>query len=195
MANATAQQKQSLRRQLRARRRNLSARQQRLAARNLSRQITRLPAYTRLRSVALYWAMDGEIDLAPLMQRLESDGKEVFLPVLQPQRTELWFRRWQRGAPLTPNRFGIPEPQRGKQRAPWALDWVLLPLVGFDDQGGRLGMGGGFYDRTFAPRQRWIRQPQLIGVAHQCQQVAQIPTDSWDIPLAGVVTDQGWYRP
>lgn len=194
MASATAQLKQQLRRQLRARRRALSPYQQRLAAAKLSRQIARLPGYVRLRSVALYWATDGEIDLQPLLQRLRRDGKKVYLPVLQPRRTALWFRPWRPFSTLQANRFGIPEPRSGRRLSPWALDWVLLPLVGFDELGGRLGMGGGFYDRTFAARARWPRQPRLIGVAHQCQQVERIPLESWDIPLTAVVTDAKQYR-
>lgn len=193
MAIAHAQLKQTLRRELRARRRALTPAQQRLAAQRLIRQLVRLPGYARVRSVALYWAMDGEINVTPLMHRLLRDGKTVYLPVLQPQRVALWFKPWQPAAVMSDNRFGIPEPQQGRKLAPWALDWVLLPLVGFDDRGGRLGMGGGFYDRTFAARARWIRQPKLIGVAHQCQQVERIPLESWDIPLAAVVTDAQRY--
>ena len=190
MTSATAQLKQQLRRQLRARRRALSPYQQRLAAERLTRQLVRLPGYSRVRSIALYWATDGEIDLHALMRRLQRDGKKVYLPVLQPRKIALWFRPWRTNSAMLANRFGIPEPTAGRRQPPWALDWVLLPLVGFDEAGGRLGMGGGFYDRTFAARGRWPRQPRLIGVAHQCQQVDRIPLESWDIPLAAVVTDQ-----
>lgn len=194
MSTANAPLKQALRRELRARRRALTAQQQRLAAQHLIRHLVRLPGYARVRAVALYWAMDGEIDVTALMHRLLRDGKSVYLPVLQPRRTALWFKPWNPAAPMRNNRFAIPEPQQGRRLAPWALDWVLLPLVGFDDRGGRLGMGGGFYDRTFAPGARWPRQPQLIGVAHQCQQVERVPLDSWDIPLAAVVTDARHYE-
>lgn len=77
----------------------------------------------------------------------------------------------------------------------WALDLVLLPLVGFDDAGGRLGMGGGFYDRSLAylaRRQNW-RKPTLLGLAHECQKVDRLAQASWDVPLAGTVTDKQWY--
>ncbi|PTY37468.1 5-formyltetrahydrofolate cyclo-ligase [Saccharospirillum sp. MSK14-1] len=194
MTSTTAQLKQQLRRQLRSRRRALTAHQQRFAAQRLTQQVVRSPGYSRMRSVALYWATDGEIDVYPLMRRLLRDGKGVYLPVLQPRKIALWFRPWHPGSTMKANRFGIPEPTSGRRILPWAMDWVLLPLVGFDDQGGRLGMGGGFYDRTFAARVRWPRQPRLIGVAHQCQQVERIPLESWDIPLAAVVTDQQQWR-
>lgn len=193
MPTPLSQRKQALRRELRQRRRALAPADQRRAADRLVRQLTRRPDYPRVRHVALYWAMDGEIDLAPLMRRLVRDRKRVYLPVLHPQVPRLWFRRWRPRAPLVRNRFGIPEPRRGSRIPPWCLDWVLMPLVGFDEAGGRLGMGGGFYDRTFAAEARWPSRPQRIGVAHECQKVAQVPLEAWDLPLAAVVTDGGHY--
>ncbi len=82
-----------------------------------------------------------------------------------------------------------------QQRLAGALDLVLLPLVGFDEQGGRLGMGGGFYDRSLAylARRKNGHKPTLIGLAHECQKVDRLALASWDIPLAGTVTDAGWY--
>jgi 5-formyltetrahydrofolate cyclo-ligase len=192
-----AQQKRVLRKTLRSRRHALSARAQRAAAAGLVKQVVRHPDYPRTRRIALYWANDGEIDLNPLMQRLIGDGKSVFLPVLNPLdpvRPHLWFCRWQPGEPMRPNRFGIAEPKSPHRIPTWSLDWVLLPLVGFDAEGGRLGMGGGFYDRTFAHEQRWPRQPRRLGVAHDCQRVNAIPQEGWDLPLASVITDQRVYR-
>ncbi|GGX75931.1 5-formyltetrahydrofolate cyclo-ligase [Saccharospirillum salsuginis] len=189
----TAQEKRRLRKTLRATRRELTPRQQRLASRGLIRQLTTQPDYIRVEHVALYWANDGEIDVTPLMHRLHSDSKQVYLPVLHPLQPRLWFRPWYPGAKMKNNRFGIPEPVRGTKIPPWFLDWVLLPLVGFDEAGGRLGMGGGFYDRTFAHRDRWPREPARIGVAHECQKVERVPLEPWDIPLAKVATDRGIY--
>ena len=101
------------------------------------------------------------------------------------------------GERLQRNRFGIaePRPNRARQRPLWALDLLLLPLVGFDEQGGRLGMGGGFYDRSLAYRQRrtHLLGPRLFGLAHECQKVACLPLASWDIPLHGVITAQRRY--
>lgn len=189
----THQEKRSLRKSLRAARRALSAREQREASTGLIRQLTALPDYVRVKHVALYWANDGEIDVTPLMRRLIADNKRVYLPVLHPLQPRLWFRPWSPGVRMAHNRFGIPEPVRGRKIPPWYLDWVLLPLVGFDEAGGRLGMGGGFYDRTFAHRDRWPREPGRIGVAHDCQKVLRVPLEPWDIPLERVATDRGVY--
>jgi 5-formyltetrahydrofolate cyclo-ligase len=98
---------------------------------------------------------------------------------------------------MKPNRFRIAEPVANskRQRKVWALDLVLLPLVGFDEQGGRLGMGGGFYDRSLAYLQRrknW-HKPTLLGLAHECQKVDRLPLASWDVVLQGTVTGTRWY--
>jgi 5-formyltetrahydrofolate cyclo-ligase len=98
---------------------------------------------------------------------------------------------------MKPNRFRIPEPRhnRRQQRKVWALDLVLLPLVGFDRHGGRIGMGGGFYDRSLAyrgVRKKW-HNPTLLGLAHECQQVDRLALASWDVPLKATVTDRAWY--
>lgn len=189
--------RQQLRRQLRARRRALSPRQQRQAARALSRQLNRVPALRQARHIALYWPADGEIDPRPWMNHLLRQRRRTFyLPVLHPvHHNRLWFRPVNRKTPLRTNRFGIPEPVgRGPGRAPWTLDIVLMPLVGFSDDGGRLGMGGGFYDRTFAfKRQRPGGNPRLIGLAHEFQRLKALPQASWDIPVQQVVTDKGYY--
>jgi 5-formyltetrahydrofolate cyclo-ligase len=101
-------------------------------------------------------------------------------------------------SPLVKNRYGIDEPAYAPATVMRAamLDIVLLPLVGFDLEGNRLGMGKGYYDRTFAAsRTRW-RCPKLLGIAHGLQEVAQLPRAAWDVPLDGIVTERGlvWWR-
>jgi 5-formyltetrahydrofolate cyclo-ligase len=148
----------------------------------------------RARNVALYIANDGEINPEPIARQLWKMEKHCFLPVLRPdKRKDLWFVEYTPDALLTNNRFGIPEPDFRSQHRMSAqlLDVVLMPLVGFDRTGARLGMGGGFYDTTFAFKQKkQAGKPALIGLAHACQQVDSLATDSWDIPLFAIATDQ-----
>ena len=188
----------ALRRQLRQARRNLSPQQQQRAARALYRQLAQHPLFRRARHIALYLPNDGEIDPRPLLREAQRRGKATYLPVLSAwPRTRMHFQRVGAGEPLARNRFRIEEPptRRAGQRKVWTLDLVLLPLVGFDLYGGRLGMGGGFYDRSLAYRQlrkNW-HKPTLLGVAHECQQVDRLALASWDIRLGAVVTDRRWH--
>lgn len=187
-----------LRRVLRQRRRALSRSQQRLAARNLYRQLAQSPQFRRARHIALYLPNDGEIDPRPLLVAAQKRGKHTYLPVLSAwPRTKMVFQRVSQHEKLAGNRFRILEPrtQPKRQRKVWALDLVLLPLVGFDDRGGRLGMGGGFYDRSLAylrMRKNW-HMPTLLGLAHECQRVEELTMASWDVPLQATVTDKAWY--
>ncbi|MHB9796783.1 5-formyltetrahydrofolate cyclo-ligase [Pseudomonas sp. MT3] len=188
----------ALRRQLREARRALTPLQQRLAAQALYRRMAQHPLFRRARHIALYLPADGEIDPRPLMKAAQKRGKATYLPVLSDwPRTHMTFQRVGLGERWTRNRFGIAEParDRSRQRPAWALDLLLLPLVGFDPQGGRLGMGKGFYDRTLAylgMRKNW-HTPTLLGLAHECQKVDRLELASWDVPLMGTVTDGGWY--
>ncbi|WP_416310996.1 5-formyltetrahydrofolate cyclo-ligase [Pseudomonas sp. W03] len=188
----------ALRRKLRQARRALTPLQQRLAAQALYRQLAQHPLFRRAKHIALYLPADGEIDPRPLMKAAQRRGKATYLPVLSDwPKTHMTFQRVGIGERWTRNRFGIaePVPNRGQQRPAWALDLLLLPLVGFDPQGGRLGMGKGFYDRTLAylgMRKNW-HTPTLLGLAHECQKVDRLELASWDVPLMGTVTDGGWY--
>ncbi len=183
----------ALRRQIRARRRALRPAEQRAAARRLCRSVTRSAAFRNARRIALYIAADGEIDPAPICREAWRRGRETYLPVLHPlHHDRMVFVRFSESDCLLPNRFGIPEPATWRATAqPWQLDLVLLPLVAFDGKGNRLGMGGGFYDRTFARDKaaRWPRRPVLCGLAHRLQAVAELPVNPWDVPLARVFTD------
>ncbi len=181
----------ALRREMRVRRRCLPQTAQRLAAKNLKSGVMLRGRLWRARRVACYLAADGEIDLGPLIGLLWRMGKRVYLPKIR--NAKLRFAAYGPTSKMTPGYFGIPVP--ATQRAlPSArlLDIVLMPLVAFDDRGNRLGMGGGFYDRTFAYsryRRHW-RRPRLIGVAHQLQNVVDLDVRCWDVPLAAVATDQ-----
>jgi 5-formyltetrahydrofolate cyclo-ligase len=189
-----ASQKAQMRQFLRRKRRSLSPEQQQDAAYRLSQVIRQQIGHQRNVKVALYHANDGEIDLSFFIEQCRRRDFELYMPVIHSFKPTLWFARYCPESPMYNNRFGIPEPLNGEPIAPWQLNMVLLPLVGFDSHGGRLGMGGGFYDRTFAHRTRWPKQPKLFGVAHECQKVESIPVETWDIPLEGVFTDKTAYR-
>lgn len=187
-----------LRRLLRHNRRALSPAEQRQAAQGLYRQLAQNPLFRRARHVSLYLPMDGEIDPRLLLRAAQKRGKTTYLPVLSAwPRTKMVFQRVRPGEKFKPNRFRIPEPRINakRQRKIWTLDLVLMPLVGFDPEGGRLGMGGGFYDRSLAylARRRTWRKPVLLGLAHECQKVGKLAVANWDVPLAGTVTDKRWY--
>lgn len=199
MSRSAPGQRGPLRRALRERRRALGRRERTVAARGVACALLRHPAYQRARSLAVYLARDGELDPQPLVRRAWASGRRVFLPVLIDRP---WPRL--RFAPYTPttrfrrNRFGIPEPDVPRRRLlpARALDLLLLPLVAFDSAGNRLGMGGGYFDRTLAylHGRRWQR-PRLLGIGYAFQQVAALDAAPWDVPLHGVVTERGPVAP
>lgn len=181
--------KRQLRELLRQRRRALSPDQQRAAADGVVQQIHALRHWHDAQCVGLYLAADGEVDTGPLAKEGRAVGKELFLPVISADNS-LTFAVWEHGANLRPNRFGIPEPPpESMRREATHLDLLIVPLVGWDRSGGRLGMGGGFYDRSLCGQPR----PLLIGLAHDCQEVSQLPRDSWDVPVDFIATDTALY--
>ena len=190
--------RRALRSRLREMRRALDSGQRNLAAHSCARLLSELAAFRNARRIAAYLPADGELDTGPLIARAWAMGKSVFLPVLLPHgENRLWFARYEPDTVLRRNRFGIPEPVRAPQTriAPLALDLVLTPLVGFDAQGNRLGMGGGFYDRSFAyllRHRHWFR-PRLIGIAYDFQRQPPLPHQPWDVPLHAIVTENKVY--
>lgn len=198
----SADHKRTLRRELRQRRQSLTPRAQRAAAFRLCQQLKRLPEIRRARRISLYLPVKGEIDPTPLIPWLRQRGVTVYLPVLRPFSTNtLWFVAYHAGTPMIKNRFGIAEPdtrfaaKRPNRLPAWALDTLVVPLVGFDAQANRMGMGGGFYDRSLAFMRRPGPKPTLLGVAHACQQVEALPVEPWDVPLSAVVSDRHIVRP
>ena len=182
--------RQSIRRLMRKRRRQLTAAEQRNAALRLRNHLLSLPRFRHARSIAAYLAVDSEISLEPVIETAWSLGIPVYLPCLRGEHME--FRLYTPQTGLILNRFGIPEPEA---RAPSInvrfIETVLAPLVAFDDKGGRLGTGGGYYDRTFAYlrlRNCWKR-PSLFGVAHEFQRMEDLPLARWDVAMNGVITD------
>jgi 5-formyltetrahydrofolate cyclo-ligase len=192
-----------LRGELRALRRAIPAAQRIAAAERLADRLLALPILPHDGDVAGYWAMDGEIALHAFQLRLPP-GLRWCLPVLTDDG--LRFARWRPGEPLAPNRHGIPEPAVSADALlePQRMALVLVPLVGFDAAGHRLGMGGGWYDRAFAYRNGAAeagdatgsagvvsrRPPWLVGTAFAAQQVEALAAESWDVPLDAVCTER-----
>ncbi|WP_240221008.1 5-formyltetrahydrofolate cyclo-ligase [Rheinheimera hassiensis] len=186
----TTSQRQQLRSLIRKRRQQLSAGAQQQAATDLAAKVLASDIIAPGQHIALYLANDGELDTYPLIQALWQLGKSVYLPVLHPfVAGYLLFVRYDKDTLLSPNKFGIPEPFPACHRLIplQQLDIIFTPLVAFDAAGNRLGMGGGFYDRTLSqlPPESHC---QVIGLAHNCQQVDAVPGEAWDIPLKQIIT-------
>ncbi|MFP6808360.1 MAG: 5-formyltetrahydrofolate cyclo-ligase [Pseudomonadales bacterium] len=185
----------SLRQQLRSTRRSLGQDKQISAALALARRLSTDLKIIRGKRFGFYLPNDGEIDPGAFMDLCQQMNKEIYLPVVPegrlPLQTSLLFQSFNPGtSQLFDNRFGIPEPSFNIRDCiqPKMLDVVFMPLVGFDRDGNRLGMGGGYYDQTFSARANAFHRPLLIGLAHSIQETTLIP-DPWDIPMDIVFTE------
>ena len=189
--------KQQIRKQIRQRRKSLTAiEQQQFAgqiANHISTYIAQLQSEKTIIKTALFLSMDGEIGTDKAIKQLWLQQCEVYLPRIHPfNPNQLIFLRYQADTPLTTSKLGMKEPQLNcSQLCPiQQLDVIFTPLVAFDKYRNRLGMGGGFYDRTLS--HIGIEQnPQIVGLAHNCQQVEQVPIEAWDIPLKRIITPNG----
>jgi len=179
----------ALRQHVRHLRRALTEEQQVQAAALLAEHAVNFAPLANARHIALFLSVDGEINTRPLIAKLWQQKKQIYLPVLHPFAAgHLLFLRYTPETVLTPNKLRIPEPPLDIRALITLdqLDVMMVPLVAFDSSGQRLGMGGGFYDRTL---QNWRQHRFLpVGVAHDCQQVEQLPTAEWDVPLPAVLT-------
>ncbi|MHB1051811.1 MAG: 5-formyltetrahydrofolate cyclo-ligase [Thiobacillus sp.] len=184
------------RRQLKAARKTFSPTARRLAARASLRLALRHGLLLRAQRIGFYMPQGGEFDVHPLLNQALMMKRQCYLPIL-PQRGRIMrFGRVGRTTQMTKNRYGIAEPVDARALRARQLDLLLMPLVGFDHQGHRLGMGGGYYDATLAymrHRRSW-RKPRLVGVAYECQRVDKLPHDPWDMPLDAVLTERQLYR-
>ena len=136
--------------------------------------------------VAAYWRIRDEVDCQPILVRLMDSNQTVVLPVVLGPEQPLDFRVWEQGASLYESGFGTLAPSDLAPRA--EPDVVLMPLLGFDSRGTRLGYGGGYYDRTLASMKK---RPKLIGLAYSAQEFEKIPREAHDVPLDAVVTEAG----
>jgi 5-formyltetrahydrofolate cyclo-ligase len=165
------------------------------AARNLGELICSMPEYLQAERIAAYCAVNGEISLDVVIDQALEQGKQIYLPNLDHEA--LRFAPYSRRQKMKFNRFKLPEPDvsDGEMLEPEALDLALVPLVAFDSMRNRIGMGGGFYDRSFAFRKDPERSsPILVGVAHELQKVDRLVPEPWDVQLDIIATDQGIFR-
>ena len=195
--------KKKLRRKFRLLRRSLSHTEQDHAARSLTRILTNHPLFMKSRNIAFYVSNDGELDPGYLLDEALARGKNCYLPCIaedfhNPRHHRLCFSRTGVDSPLLPNKFGIPEPNPKLQPSisAQALSLVLLPLVAFDLSCNRLGMGKGYYDRTFEfiKMGSYWHRPMLVGLAHECQKSSDLVANDWDIPLDAIATDEKIYN-
>lgn len=183
-----------LRSAYRAKRQALTSPQQNDASKCLLTNCIESGLLKGLNKIAVYLANDGEIDPKRLIYYAWETGKQVYLPVIHPfNQQSLLFVEYHPTSNMRDNKYGIAEPLLECQKiAPInTLDAIFTPLVAFDKLANRMGMGGGYYDRTFAPLNKVTEQdpcPKVIGIAHDCQECPSIPIASWDIPLHSIVT-------
>ncbi len=188
-----------IRKQIRQARRQLTQSQHRHATQQICRNLARSKPFRNSNRIAGFIANDGEPSLTPLMELAWSLGKQWHLPIIGlPSINHLWFAPYRPHDTLETNRYGIPEPSVHLHQTPkpWGLNLILMPLVAFDTQGNRLGMGKGYYDRTLKflrHRAHW-RNPRLIGIAYELQKFEQLPFQPWDIPLDAIVTEKTIYN-
>ena len=187
--------KAQLRLAMKAKRREVSAPFRRFASAAICRALSKQPFLLCSSRIALYAAVRNEVNLAPLAQEIKSRGKESYYPALSPfaadkrmfflsGHTDIWRL----------NRFGIPEPRAPLvHRVPLrTLQLILLPLLAFDELGGRLGMGGGYYDATLSGPRRG--RALLVGVGYEFQRVRRVPCNRMDLRLDYAVTEKRWLR-
>lgn len=161
-------------------------------------KLLRLPFIQRAQKVAVFLTNDGELGTGWLIAKLWQTPKKLYLPVLTKfNRHPMQFANFHSSSIMQKNHFNIPEPlvNKGQLLHGKELDLVIMPLTCFDKYGNRIGMGGGFYDRSFAFK-RFTRhaRPKLIGWAHECQQVEHINSEKWDIPLDAIITEKNVYQ-
>jgi 5-formyltetrahydrofolate cyclo-ligase len=195
----------TLRAQLRARRRAIPAAERIAAADTLAQRLLTLPFAPQNGPVAGYWAMDGEIALHVWQLRLPPETTYCLPILIEDGRSDggqsdsglLRFAPWRPGEALVANRYGIPEPANTREALPAeAMAMIVLPLVGFDSHGHRLGMGGGWYDRSLAFRRtRPNAPPWLVGAGFAAQRVDALAPEPWDIALDAVCTETDTHLP
>lgn len=192
--NHTAKHKADLRRQLRRARQNLSPKQRQIAERKTQNHLSRF--VQRGKRLALYYPIGSEMRLQRVLKMAKQRGAIVYLPYIEPHSLRLWFTRLPENAVAErvrgQSRLRIPQ-YAGKKIRAHQLHTLIVPLVGIDLRGYRLGQGGGFYDVSLAAAQR-SRMPRTVGVGFACQQCESLPIETHDKPLNYFVCENGIQR-
>lgn len=184
----------STRFQIRDKRESLTSAQVQTNARSLLEQLLLIPEFNQSKNLAAYMAVHGEMDPEIVVAHARRLGKNPYLPIVRGKRLE--FAPYTENTRMLNGKFNIPVPEFSDSELikPRQLDAVLAPLVAFDSKLNRMGMGGGFYDRSFAFRANNIDKPVLIGIAHEFQKLPALEAQSWDIPMDIIVTEKAAYR-
>lgn len=186
------QNKAEIRQTLLVKRRAVMAEQRRVAAQAAMQWLVTQPLFYTSQHIACYLGQEDEFDCTPIIQEIWRLGKKCYLPVLSLQKPpSLKFVAYHADDRLRLNRYQIFEPESSIALAAEKLDLVIVPLVAFDAQGGRIGMGGGYYDCTFAfKRDKTGVKPYLLGLGYELQRIAAVPRQPWDVLLDGVLTEK-----
>ena len=197
MSQETDERRRVLREYVIEQRNALTKQQLNAASRDMCLLLESTPEFHHAVHIAAYWPVRGEMDVRPVMEQARRYGKQVYLPVIV-EDDLLKFAAYEPDMKTRRNRYGIQEPDVAADAlvSPRELDLAIVPLVVFDSYGNRLGMGGGFYDRTFAflNDEAGAVKPSLVGAAHEFQHTSEIPRQPWDVPTRLVVTEQRVWR-
>lgn len=181
---------------IKEKRSQLSEKELSLTSKAITERIRSFKFPKELTKIGIYYAVNNEVDVHPLCKILWQESKRVYLPIVE--KKKLLFGEYRDTSNLKNNRFKIPEPIVGleSQISAFELDLIFMPLVAFDPMGNRIGMGGGFYDRTLDNKQldNDLKKPILVGVAYEFQKQNQIQPNPWDIPLDMIFTESKIYH-
>ena len=180
----------SLRTHFRTLRQQLNAAARAAKTQRLNQHLSALEALHQCRRLAAYFASSEEVSVAPSIEAAWQRSQDIFLPCIDPEPRTMTFRHYRHDTPLVKNRFGLLQPESAaKPVSADDLDCALVPLVAFDDEGNRLGMGGGYYDTFFTQAKN---RPLLIGIGFSEQHATELlPVARWDVMLDIAVTDLG----
>ena len=179
------------RQNLRNRRKNLSSQERAIASLKISKNLLQSNLLSTSTAISIYLHNDGEVDSECIVKNCSVKKTSFYVPIINNDDSKLLlFSKYGHQMRFKKNKYGIREPENPSLMDAHFLDIVIMPLVGFDRTGNRIGMGGGFYDRTFQFLSgRKKIKPLLIGLAYSIQEVANIPNRPWDIPLNFIATE------